>query len=388
MRFALFLLVPLMAAQTDFTARGFDHFYNLEYDQAIADFEEAARIAPRAPGPHNNMAQALLYREMFYNGALESELVSGNNSFLRSPKLNPSPAVEKRFAVEVQKAMDLSQAELNKNPNDTGGLYTLCVANGLRSNYDFLVRKAWKDALREATAARKLCNRVTELDPSNYDARLVQGVHDYVVGSLPWYLKSVGFLAGFHGDRETGIRTLEEVAQKGKLNKVDAEILLCALYRRENRARKALPLLTDLLHRYPRDYLLRFEQANMYSALGDQKNALASVDTIAAMKKSGAPGYANVPWAKIYFHTGNIQFWYNDLEPALDNFRKTTASPRELDLNTGVLAYLRMGQIYDMTHRHTQAIEEYEKAIAFAPQAEAAKESRRYISSPYKREKS
>jgi hypothetical protein len=47
-----------------------------------------------------------------------------------------------------------------------------------------------------------------------------------------------------------------------------------------------------------------------------------------------------------------------------------------------------MGQIYDMTHRHTQAIEEYEKAIAFAPQAEAAKESRRYISSPYKREKS
>jgi tetratricopeptide (TPR) repeat protein len=388
MRFALFLLVPLMAAQTDFTARGFDHFYNLEYDQAIADFEEAARIAPRAPGPHNNMAQALLYREMFYNGALESELVSGNNSFLRSPKLNPSPAVEKRFAVEVQKAMDLSQAELNKNPNDTGGLYTLCVANGLRSNYDFLVRKAWKDALREATAARKLCNRVTELDPSNYDARLVQGVHDYVVGSLPWYLKSVGFLAGFHGDRETGIRTLEEVAQKGKLNKVDAEILLCALYRRENRARKALPLLTDLLHRYPRDYLLRFEQANMYSALGDQKNALASVDAIAAMKKSGAPGYANVPWAKIYFHTGNIQFWYNDLEPALDNFRKTTASPRELDLNTGVLAYLRMGQIYDMTHRHTQAIEEYEKAIAFAPQAEAAKESRRYISSPYKREKS
>jgi tetratricopeptide (TPR) repeat protein len=54
-------------------------------------------------------------------------------------------------------------------------------------------------------------------------------------------------------------------------------------------------------------------------------------------------------------------------------------------LNTGVLAFMRQGQIYDMTNRHELAIQAYRKAIEFAPQAEAAKESRRYIASPYKR---
>ena len=45
---------------------------------------------------------------------------------------------------------------------------------------------------------------------------------------------------------------------------------------------------------------------------------------------------------------------------------------------------MRLGQVYDLTNRRTLAMEAYRKAIAFAPQAEAAKESRRYLSAPYR----
>ena len=75
------------------------------------------------------------------------------------------------------------------------------VAYGLRANYNFLVQKAWRDALRDATAARKDSNRVTEIDPANYDARLIQGVHDYVVGSLPWGGKCWAFWSAFTATR-------------------------------------------------------------------------------------------------------------------------------------------------------------------------------------------
>lgn len=384
---AFFLcLVSLQAAESPATVAAFDHYYNLEYDEAISGFEAVAKANSQAPEPHNSIAQCLLYREMFRNGALESELVSGNNSFLRRPKVNTSPETEKRFQSEIDRAIALAQALVNKNPNDTEGLYALGVANGLKSNYDFLVRKAWRDALSEATTARKLHNRVTELEPSNYDARLIQGVHDYIVGSLPWFYKSLGFLAGFHGDKELGIRTLEDVARKGRYNKVDAEILLCALYRREGQPRKAIPLLDNVGKRYPRNYLLKLEQAQMYSAVGDNKNALAVLDRVEAAKRDNAPGYVTLPEEKIEYERATIQFWHRDLEPALENFKKVTARPAELDLNTGVLAYMRQGQIYDLTNRHNLAVPKYEAAIKFAPQADAAKECRRYISSPYKRD--
>jgi len=269
----VFVLVGLVAfpvvAQDSPAARGFDHFFNLEYDRALADFQEAAQHEPQAIGPHNHIAQTLLYREMYRDGALESELVSGNNPFLRRQKLNPTPEVEKNFDDEVQKALDLANARLARNANDVGALYGRGAAYGLRANYNFLVRKAWRDSLRDATAARKDHNRITEIDASNYDARLIQGVHDYVVGSLPWTWRMMGFLVGFHGDKERGLQTLEEVSRKGNLNKVDAEVLLCALYRREGRPKQALPLLEDLLRRFPRNHLFLFEEAQMYSALGD-----------------------------------------------------------------------------------------------------------------------
>src|SRR5688572_2957364 len=101
-------------------------------------------------------------------------------------------------------------------------------------------------ALRDAAAARKLHNRVFEPQPDVIDARLVQGVHDYIVGSLAWHLKVLGFVAGFRGDREAGIKTLHLVAQKGNLNKYDAQVLLAAIYRLERRPNDALPLLKPL----------------------------------------------------------------------------------------------------------------------------------------------
>jgi len=386
LRLATVLLVcpALHAANDSSTEAGFDHFYNLEYEQAIAIFESVAKAHPQAPEPHNSIAQSLLYREMLKNGALESELVSGNNSFLRRAKVNTTAEEDQRFQAEINRATTLAQARLNKNPDDIQGLYALGVADGLRSNYDFLVRKAWRDALSEATAARKLHNRVTELDPSNYDARVVQGIHDYVVGSLSWFYKSLGFLAGFHGDREQGIRTLEEVAQKGRENRVDAQILLCALYRREGKPRKAIPLLDEISKRYPRNYLFKLEQAQMYSSIGDQKNALAILDRVEQLKSENAPGYAKLPLEKIQFERATIQFWHHDLTASLDNFKKVTARPADLDLNTGVLSYMRQGQIYDLTARHQLAVPQYEAAIKFAPQADAAKESRHYIMSPYR----
>lgn len=375
----------LLPGQNSHVEQGFSHFYNLEYDQAIAEFELAVTANPTDPEMHNHLAQAIIFQEMYRNGSLESELVSGTNSFLRRPKMNPSPELEKRFLDELGRAMALSEARLRKNPNDTGALYSLGITYGLRSNFYFVVKKDWRNSLKDANSARHWHNRISEIEPHNVDARLVQGLHDYIVGSLPWGYRALGFMLGVHGDKERGIRTVQEVARNGKINRVDAEIFLCALYRRENQTRRAIPLVEDLIERFPRNYLLRLELSQMYSMAGDKTHALDAVEQIAILKRRKTPGYDRVPWEKVYFQEGTIQFWYNDLDHSLDNLKKVAAAGEEVDLNTGVLAWLRIGQIYDMTHRRQEAVEAYKRAIAYAPQAEAAQECRRYLAAPYRR---
>ncbi len=383
---ALISILPLLAAGKEtLVEQGYDHFYNLEYPEAIASFEQAIRENPADPELHNHLAQAIVFQEMFRNGALESELVSGNNSFLRRPKLNPSPETEQRFLSEVAKAIALGNAQLQKNPKDTAAMYALGISYGLRANYFWVVKKSWRDSLRDATAARRYHNRISELEPGNVDARLVQGLHDYIVGSLPWSYRMLGFLVGIHGDKQQGIRTVQDVAAHGKTNRIDAEIFLCALYRRENQTRRAVPLVQDLIRRFPRNYLLRLELSQMYSMAGDKQDALGAVEELARLKERHTPGCDRVPWEKIWFQEGTIQFWYRDFDQALENMKKVTAAADEVDLNTGVYAFLRLGQLYDLTQHRAQAVAAYQKAIAYAPQAEAAQEAKKYLSTPYRR---
>ncbi len=390
--FALVLVAGWLHAANSPTdsliAAGNEAFYNLDYDQAIAAYEKAVAASPENPAFHNLVAQSLLYREMFRDGALESELVSGNNSFLRRPKMEPPADVEKRFFAEIDRSMQISQARIAKNPRDTVALHTLSVAFALRANYGFLVRKSWRASLYDSSQARKYDNQVTDIDPGDYDARLLQGGYDYIVGNLSWSLRALGFIAGYHGDKQRGLRTIEEVAAKGNENRVDAQIVLCALYRREGQASRAIPLVSTLIVRYPRNYLLRFELAQMYGSTGDRKRAIGTLNEIARLKQENAPGYERVPWEKIYYETGNLQFWFDDLDGALANLKKVTGTPeqlKELDLNTGVLALMRQGQIYDLEKRHNLAIQAYREAVKFAPEAEAARESQHYINSPYSR---
>ncbi len=367
------------------TQPAWQHFYNNEYDEAIVDFQKEVDAHPNDPEAWNHVAQGILYREMFRNGALESQLVSGTNPFVRRAKMEVPTAVRERFTTAINKSMSLGQRDLATDPKDIRALYALSVAHGLRANYLFLVEKAWTDALKDATASRKYSNQLLEVDPNFVDAHTVQGLHDYIVGSLPFYMRMFGFLAGFHGDREGGIKALQLVAQKGVLDKYDARILLAAIYRRERRSQEAIPLLKELSHTFPRNYLFRLEQVQMYSDIGDKQAALRVLAEVEAMKQQGLPGYANLSTQKIDYLRGNLLFWYDDLDGALINLQRATANSEQLDLGTAQLAWFRLGQTFDLKGEHKNAIPAYQEAAKVAVQSDIGAEAKSYISSPYHR---
>jgi tetratricopeptide (TPR) repeat protein len=375
-----------LRAQDAPISEGYDHFYNLEYEDAIRSFTAETDQTPDNPNAWNHLAHAILYRAMFRSGALESELVTGSNPFLHRDKVKITDAEHEQFDGAIRQAMQLSQSRLLEQPDDPRSLGALGVSYGLRANYNFLVRKAWTDALHDATDARKAHRRLCELEPDNIDARLIPGIYDYVAGNLSLGYRILGFMAGYHGDRSRGIEALETVARGGTSNRADAEVMLIAIYRRERRPKASLALLDDLVRRFPRNYLLRFERVQMYADAGDEPAALEEVALIRNLHGDSAPGFGELAPEKIDYLEGNLLFWYNDLDRALTDMKKVTARASELDLNTSVMSWMRLGQIHDLDHRRAQALAAYRKAIAGAPQSEVAKECRTYIAKAYRRQ--
>jgi tetratricopeptide (TPR) repeat protein len=244
---------------------GFTHFYNLEYDEALAEFSTLATRTPTVPDNYNHVAQTILYREMYRAGMLSSDFFVGTK-FVHQPKLPMSEADEQQFRDSLNHAISLCEEKLAAKPDDTEALYAMGVSYGLRGNFLFIVKKEWVNALHDVSEARKLHRRATELDPDFVDAKLTQGINDYIVGSLPLRWKLFGFLGGFRGDKQRGIRTLIEVGENGRINRADAMVLLAAVYLREKQPEKAIPVLTQLTEEFPKNPLLKVELSKAVEA--------------------------------------------------------------------------------------------------------------------------
>src|SRR5258708_67017 len=56
------------------TKTGFDHFYSLEYEQAIHDFQKAMDASPEEPASLNHLLEATLFQELYRCNALDTRL--------------------------------------------------------------------------------------------------------------------------------------------------------------------------------------------------------------------------------------------------------------------------------------------------------------------------
>src|SRR5690348_10370597 len=124
------------------TRAGFEHFYNLEYDQAIRFFEEAVKSHPGDIFALNHLLSGVMFRELYRIGALDTELYA-KNAFLNSKQFPIDPRAKERILGLMDQSLKLSEARLKLHANDVDALYTRGVVRGLRSTYIGLIHKPW-----------------------------------------------------------------------------------------------------------------------------------------------------------------------------------------------------------------------------------------------------
>jgi hypothetical protein len=244
------------------------HFYNLDYDQCLALMEKRRGTAGRDAHFLNELASVYLYRALFQADAIDVESALDIGAFLRRPKVVMEAGAKKKFRELLDEAEKISRERLAGAAADAQAMYALGVTLLHRANELFLVDKDWRPALKLSGECRKLHARVLELDKNLVDALLVPSVHEYVVGSLPIYLKALGFLVGFTGDKNKGINGVRTVAQYGRRAKVEGQVLYVLIEHREEKPEKGVETMRALAGQFPSNH---FYRAELVSLLQDAK---------------------------------------------------------------------------------------------------------------------
>ncbi|MGA7566645.1 MAG: hypothetical protein WBW53_11360, partial [Terriglobales bacterium] len=198
---------PALRPSDPLNDAAFEHYYNLDYDAAVEDYE---RILARHPGDAfamNHLLSAIQVRELYRMGAMNTGEYA-NDSFVGQAHRAADPAQKQRIQQLVEQAEKVENAALARNPNDVDMLYARGVTRGQFALYTALIERAWFSALRNAVGARRDHERVLELDPHYTDAKLVVGAHNYVMGSLSFAVRMAVSLAGLSGDKDKGLQYL------------------------------------------------------------------------------------------------------------------------------------------------------------------------------------
>ena len=321
--------------------QGFDFFYNLDYDQAIRVFQRLRDADPKDPALHNHVATVSFYRQLYLAGVLQGDLFANSNRFFRNRKIQPDPALEKTFRDANESAIQLCERRLKQNGGDQDALFDCGNAYASRASWQGLIERSKIATLVSGRKANEFNEELLRANPLCYDANLIPGLFQYVVGSMPGSLKFFLYFAGIQGDKEQGVRQVEIVAHSGTRNKHDARVMLAVIYRREKRFADARNTLAELALAYPRNYIFPLEIASVYRTEGDNKAAIGAYERVLADAALGKPGFDRAPAAKIHFELG--QLYWKTGEPAsakahLDKVHGSPGSTPELEAQIAALS--------------------------------------------------
>jgi tetratricopeptide (TPR) repeat protein len=373
--------VPMRSDNDPATRRGFDYFYNLEYDKAVREFEATQQAHPDDPFAVNHVLAGMIFKELYRIGALDTEAYAAD-SFLTKKRPEPlDPKVHDRVKQLSAQALALSQAELDQNPNNVDALYARGITRGLRATYMGMAEKAWFAALRSAVSARHDHERVLELDPKYVDAKLLIGTDLYIVGSLSWPAKVAASVVGISGNKPKGLNDLREVAA-GAHSEVasDGKIVLALFLRREEKYDEALKVVSGMQSEFPRNFLVASEYAHLLNAAGHGPEAIAAYRKVLAGCHSKA--YAECRIEVPAYGLGQALRGQRQYQEAAEAYDLSASRGNDPELRQK--ATLAAGQMYDLLQKRDAALDKYRTVIAQDSTSGTADSARHYVKQAYK----
>ena len=360
---------------------GYNHFYNLDYDTAIARFDEVIKTHPQEPIAYAYALQATMFRELYHQDLLDTTYYAHDSFLTNQRKVEVPVASRQRIEYLTNQTIQLADQRLKGNPLDKNALFARGFVRGLHAAYITLVDHSWFAAARQGLAARNDSEAVLKIDPNYADAEMAIGIQQFAVASLPGFVRVVVGIAGVGGNKEKGLKLLRISAEKGIITSVESRTTLSLFLRHDARYTEALAMQRGLAQQFPHDYLFRLEEANLAKDRGDGMGAIPIYKQV--IEDARKPGYFVDPRLQMaFFGLADTERGQNLIADASKHYLEAAAQPTCSDW-LGKRARLNAGEMLDLLHDRNGAIAQYRLAAASGGDQTQAEAARRYLQTPY-----
>ncbi|MGH9656940.1 MAG: hypothetical protein ACRD96_00255 [Bryobacteraceae bacterium] len=235
--------------------RAFTRLYNFDFAGAHAALDRHLAAHPADSLALAARASAYLFAELNRLGILEGDFFANDDRLVEKKKLKPDPELKAKLFESINRSQSLAQKILAGNPDDADALFSMCLTHGIVLDYTAFVEKKHIGSLASMRKATGYAIRLIQVNPFYYDAYASAGMAEYVLGSLPFFLRWFVRVDGVQASKERGVQNIELTAAQGRYLKPFAKILLAVAHLRAKKPRLAHAILSELARDFPENPL-------------------------------------------------------------------------------------------------------------------------------------
>jgi tetratricopeptide (TPR) repeat protein len=340
-------------------AQGLQLGYNLDHADAGAAFKDAIAADPSDPAAYCLAAGTAWIDLLFEQGAITVDDYLGQ-ARANLQRAAPAAAPDAAFHDALRQALTLSEERLRNHPSDADAHYQAGAAYGFLASYIATIEGRLLGSFGPARRAYREHERALEIDPRRKDAGLIVGMYRYAVSSLPAPMRLLAHLAGFGGDRERGLRMVEDAARYPSDAQPNALFTLILMYNREARYDDALRVIGELQQRFPRNRLLWLEDGSTALRAGRPASAKTALE-------EGMARLSRDPRPRALGEDARWRYTYGAALVALKNgvaanreLRAALAGPTRDWVRGNV--HKELGKLADLAGDRPRALDEYRLA--------------------------
>lgn len=253
------LLLASASAEAASIERALNRMYNFDFNSADREMDGYISAQPGDALGYSFRAASLLFRELDRLSVLESDFFANNKRLTDEKQLKPNEELKQRFLDALQQSNSMARSRLAVDGNDKNAVFAQCLSAGLLTNYMGLIEKRQLGSLSHAKESHSYAVRLLKLDPTFVDAHFTTGMTEYLLGSVPFFVKWFVRFEEAEGNKALAIERLKIVVERGKYLGPFAKILLATIDLREKRPLQAEMRLSELSRDFPENPLFKKE---------------------------------------------------------------------------------------------------------------------------------
>lgn len=359
----------------------YQRFYNLDYDGALSRFQQIAAQHPSEPIATTYVLNCVLFRELYRLDLLDTTFYANDGFLTGHHTVVEDTKVRDQVNQLTDRAVGLANDRLKANQNDVNALFARGWARSLKATYLGMVERSFGSGLHLALQARSDHERVLQLDPNYVDAKMVVGIYQFVVGSLPFAFKIMVGITGITGSKARGMEMLRDSAARGVITSVESRTAMALFLRREAQYQEAIGITRNLGVQYPHDFLFFLEEANLLKDAGQGQQAIAVYRRL--LDEAKQAGYFPNPHLELAWYGLGDTLRGQDMNGEAVSAYEQGAAQATVSPELKRRCLLNAGEVLDRMGQRDKAVQQYQATIALGGDTVQGEAAKKYVRSAY-----